>query len=174
MTPESVGPFSRPFLVVRLPAEGTRVDIEATREECDALAADLGLPGIRSLAAQFRLTAIGATVRVRGRVAADIVQTCVVSLEPFESNLDEEVEVDFAEIAADSRRREPGAEIDLADEGPDEIVEGRIDLGSLAAEFLALGLDPHPRKPGVDFDYKDAEGSGNAFAELARLKPPEA
>ncbi len=34
---------------------------------------------------------------------------------------------------------------------PDPIVNGRIDLGQLAAEFLALGLDPYPRKPGVEF-----------------------
>ena len=36
-------------------------------------------------------------------------------------------------------------------EPPDEIVNGQIDLGAITAEFLVLGLDPYPRKPGVDF-----------------------
>ena len=35
---------------------------------------------------------------------------------------------------------------------PDPIVGGRIDFGVLTAEFLALGLDPYPRKPGMAFE----------------------
>jgi hypothetical protein len=56
-------------------------------------------------------------------------------------------------------------------EPPDEIVNGKIDLGAVVAEFLALGLDPYPRKPGVDFDYKDpADAEHNTFAALGKLK----
>ena len=48
---------------------------------------------------------------------------------------------------------------------PDEIVNGQIDLGALTAEFLALGLDPYPRKPGVDFSYQDpADEKDSPFA----------
>ena len=42
-------------------------------------------------------------------------------------------------------------------EPPDEIVNGQIDLGALTAEFLVLGLDPYPRKPGVDFQFRGDE-----------------
>ena len=35
------------------------------------------------------------------------------------------------------------------EDAPDPIVDGKIDLGALAAEFMILGLDPYPRKPGV-------------------------
>jgi hypothetical protein len=56
-------------------------------------------------------------------------------------------------------------------EPPDEIVNGQIDLGALTAEFLALGLDPYPRKPGVDFDYRDpADEKDSPFAALNKLK----
>jgi hypothetical protein len=34
---------------------------------------------------------------------------------------------------------------------PDPIIDGTIDVGALVAEFLALGLDPYPKKPGVEF-----------------------
>ena len=38
-----------------------------------------------------------------------------------------------------------------APDAPEPIVDGLVDLGALVAEFLALGLDPYPRKPGVAF-----------------------
>jgi len=57
---------------------------------------------------------------------------------------------------------------------PDEIVNGRIDLGALTAEFLALGLDPYPRKPGVSFDETAAsDRSDSPFAGLERLRRDE-
>ena len=59
----------------------------------------------------------------------------------------------FAAPAEDGAARRPRCEpetfsIDDEDE-PDPIIDGKIDLGALAAEFFALGLDPYPRKPGV-------------------------
>ena len=50
-------------------------------------------------------------------------------------------------------------------------MNGQIDLGALTAEFLALGLDPYPRKPGVDFSYQDpADEKDSPFAALGKLK----
>ena len=50
-----------------------------------------------------------------------------------------------------------------------------IDLGALASEFLALALDPYPRKPGVEFEapaVDDADESPfDALAELAKKQP---
>jgi hypothetical protein len=175
ISPESVGPLSRPVLIARLPPEGLKVEVEATPEECAALAGDFKLDALKSLRGSFRLTGTGRHVHVVGRVMADLVQTCVVTLEPFESHLDEEVEVDFAEPDPLQRKAdpEPEVEIDLAHEGPDEIVDGRIDLGALAAEFLAIGLDPYPRKPGVDFQFDAGDGEESPFAKLAALKRGE-
>ena len=59
----------------------------------------------------------------------------------------------------------------LADEDePDPVIDGKIDLGALAAEFFALGLDPYPRKPGVAFDEEETnpEPTDSPFAALAR------
>jgi uncharacterized metal-binding protein YceD (DUF177 family) len=169
MTPDSVGPLSRPVVVARMPSQGIEVDIRATPEECAALAADFKLPEVKSLEARFRLTGKPERVHVTGHITADIVQVCVVTLDPFESRLDEDVEVDFEEPRPDERA-DPRADIDLAEEGPDEIVDGRIDVGALAAEFVALGLDPYPRKPGVDFSYEEQDPGDNPFARLAELK----
>jgi hypothetical protein len=43
------------------------------------------------------------------------------------------------------------------DDPPEPIVDGIIDLGAVTLEFLALALDPYPRKPGVSFDAGPAE-----------------
>jgi hypothetical protein len=91
-----------------------------------------------------------------------------VTLEPFDASLEEEVDVDFAEAG-----REPvaAAHEDRDHEPPDEITGGRIDLGALTAEFLALGLDPYPRKPGAAFAFEGQDAKPDSpFAALKGLK----
>ena len=171
MTPEPVGPLSRPTDVMNLPPRGQEVHVEATAEECAALARDFGLPEIRRLAGDFRLTTSAKGIHVAGTVRASISQICVVTLESFDSDVEEEVEVDFAESSG--MPAEPPTDINEY-EPPDEIVNGQIDLGALTSEFLALGLDPYPRKPGVDFDFSDpADEKDSPFAALGKLKPKD-
>lgn len=168
MTPEAVGPFSRPVDVKNLPPQGTEIRVEATSEECATLAKDFGLPAIHALSGDFKLVSSAKGVHVTGMVRAKVTQICVVSLDPFDSDIEEEVEVDFAEEVG--MPPEPPTEMHEY-EPPDEIVDGHIDLGSLASEFLALGLDPYPRKPGVDFDYQDPKDvKDSPFAALGTLK----
>jgi uncharacterized metal-binding protein YceD (DUF177 family) len=167
MTPDTVGPFSRPFDVRNLPSQGTDIHVEATGEECSALTKDFGLPAIHSLSADYKLKSSVKGVHVIGVVKARITQICVVTLEPFDSDIEEDVEVDFAESSG--MPPEPPTEMHEY-EPPDEIVNGEIDLGSLTSEFLALGLDPYPRKPGVEFNYRDpADEEDSPFAALRGL-----
>jgi uncharacterized metal-binding protein YceD (DUF177 family) len=167
MTPDTVGPFSRPFDVRNLPAQGTEMHVVATDEECTALAKDFGLPAIQSLSAVYKLKSSVKGVHVIGVVKARITQICVVTLEPFDSDIEEDAEVDFAESSG--MPPEPPTEMHEY-EPPDEIVNGEIDLGALTAEFLALGLDPYPRKPGVEFNYRDpANEEDSPFAALRGL-----
>ncbi|QFU16586.1 YceD family protein [Microvirga thermotolerans] len=171
MTPEAVGPLTRVVDVANIPPSGKHVRVEASEEECRALAQDFGLPGIQALSGDFNLTASAKGVHVAGVVKAAITQICVVSLDPFDSNIEEEVEVDFAE--ASGMPPEPPTDVHEY-EPPDEIVNGQIDLGALTAEFLALGLDPYPRKPGISFDYKDPKDvKDSPFAALDSLKGKE-
>ncbi|HEX8662602.1 MAG TPA: DUF177 domain-containing protein [Beijerinckiaceae bacterium] len=169
MTPESVGPLSRPISVEHLPEGGVEVVVEATPEERAALAQDFKLPAIHALEGRFRLTGTPRRVRVTGVVKARVEQVCVVTLEPFEDLIEEEVEVDFA----GSRAGASPAEAEGPDyEPPDEIAGGHIDLGALTAEFLVLGLDPYPRKPGAAFSYEgDGDPAESPFAALKGLKP---
>ena len=46
--------------------------------------------------------------------------------------------------------------------------------GAVATEFLLLGLDPYPRKPGAVFDAPPADDpASRPFAALAALKKGE-
>ena len=105
MTPESVGPLSRPVSVRHLPPEGLEVAVEATPEERAALAKDFKLEAIHALEGRFRLTGTAERVHVEGVVTARVGQICVVTLEPFDDVIEEEVEVDFAGDGRGARRR---------------------------------------------------------------------
>jgi len=171
MTPDTVGPLSRLIDVMKIPPRGQDVQVEATAEECAALARDFGLPGIQALSGDYQLQTSAKGIHVTGLVRAAITQICVMTLDPFDSTIEEEVEVDFAESSG--MPAEPPTDVNEY-EPPDEIVNGQIDLGALTAEFLALGLDPYPRKPGVDFSYRDpADEKDSPFAALNKLKGPE-
>ncbi|MBV9077245.1 MAG: DUF177 domain-containing protein [Methylobacteriaceae bacterium] len=174
MITDSVGPFSRPVAVNRLPDDGTEVTVTANEEERRDLAMDFGLPAIGRLEGRFRLRPTRTGVQVAGTVTAEVTQTCVVTLEPFDSILTEEVEVEFTEPSRTSPRGEPAPELEADLDIPDEIVDGRVDLGAVTSEFLALGLDPYPRKPGVSFAFEDdPEAKAGPLAELARLRRGE-
>ena len=167
MTTEAL--FSRPVRVEALPKDGLAQTIEANPAERAALAALNGLPDIAKLTATFLLRRAGrGGVRVTGTVHAEVTQTCVVSLEPFEATLDEPVDVRFAPPAEEGAARR-GASLGATEtilfdgeDAPDPIVDGRIDLGALAAEFMALGLDPYPRKPGAAFAPPAQAGSADS------------
>lgn len=170
-------PFSRPFDVESKREYPLKMDIAATPEECLALAEALDIPAISAVKASFRIAREprGRFI-VTGEVRARVTRDCVVSLESFGTDVVEPVEVEFLQAPAPSRRG-PAAmarEIDLVAEAdpPEPIVDGRIDLGAVAREFLALGLDPYPKKPGVAFDeiVTPDEPAASPFAVLGRLR----
>lgn len=150
--------FSRIVKVDTLPRDGLRQKIAADESERAALALRFRLPAVESLEAEFVVSKSGRGVRVRGEVRAHVVQTCIVSVEPFPAEVVEEVDVRFAPVS--DERRKPQAEEEIrfeAEDEPDPLIDGRIDLGELAAEFVALGLDPYPRKPGVEYEAAEPE-----------------
>lgn len=173
-------PLSRRFDAAAARDAATSFAVEATPAERDALARDCDLPGIDSLSAAFRVRREGADgLHVTGTVTARVRQVCVVSLDEFASDLAEPVDVRFApeaeveELAA-ARAARPNGDDEELEDLPDPIVNGRIDLGALAAEILVLGLDPYPRKPGIVFDEPAdaAEPDESPFAALKALKGP--
>jgi hypothetical protein len=162
--------FSRPILVEDVPEAGLEVSIEAEPAERKAIAERNGLVGISELKADFKILRLNrGSVDVSGLLKAAITQTCVVSLEPFSSEI-------AAEIAADFTTARPTGQGEAAIDDPDLIIDGQIDLGALAEEFFVLSLDPYPRKPGAQFDESfvaSADVKLSPFEALRNLKTQE-
>jgi hypothetical protein len=176
--------FSRPISVADLPARGRDAKVEATAAERAAIARGLGLAVLDSLTGTYHVAPTARGARLEGRVIAHIRQTCVVSLDPFDAEIDEPVKLAFAAapepgegglLQGDTLSISPDE-----DDPPEPLTGGVIDLGAVTLEFLALGLDPYPRKPGVEFSAEfsprsvDEEKAPSPFAALAELRRKKA
>jgi hypothetical protein len=170
-------PWSVPVTVAQIPEAGLHRDIEASAAERKAMAEVAGLREILSAHAALDVTPrSGGRVHVGGHVRARIGQTCVVTLDPIESEIDEPIDLIFA----------PPGQIpqlaDLVDESvesggeipdpPEPIVNGVIDLGRLATDALFLGIDPYPRRPDAVFEAPmvAADPEDHPFAALKALQ----
>jgi hypothetical protein len=158
--------LSRRLAAAEVPPEGLEIEIVATESERAALAELNALSAILALSATLRARRWrGDGLEIAGEMRAKVRQNCVVTLEDFDSDIVEPIELRFAPPKEPpkapskrrSRRAEPEpapepAENDLMGEDPpDPLVGGAVDLGAAVSEFLTLGLDPYPRKPGAAF-----------------------
>ena len=172
--------WSVPIAVEEIGETGLHREIEAPAEVRAAIARVAGLRDLPRLRATFDLTRRGAGVHVAGLVSATVGQTCVVSLEPMQSEIEEPVDLTFAPPAKASEAGEPQAAAKPAksagepgSEPPEPLIRGVVDLGVIATEFLLLGIDLYPRKPGAEFSPPKVEDAAeNPFAALAALKKP--
>lgn len=164
--------WSRRIARQDIPDEGLQVDFAADESVRASLARAAQLRDLPRLSASFFLTRrAGEAVHVTGEVSADVVQDCVVTLEPIEQNLVESVDLTFVPPSA-APGGETTPEVNLSEgEPPEVLVGGQIDLGAIATEYFLLGLDPYPRKPGAQFEPPAVAGAGaSPFAALAELK----
>lgn len=170
MTHNSLPGWSVPIRLDEVPESGLRRDLAADAAIRSALARVAGVDELPRLEASFDVTRSGrAGLRVTGTVSATVRQTCVVTLEPVENEVEEAVDLTFLP----GREGEPAArEEDAAGQDPPEpLVNATVDLGAIATEFFILGIDPYPRKAGAVFEAPESgEPADHPFAALAALK----
>ncbi|MFM7419577.1 MAG: DUF177 domain-containing protein, partial [Alphaproteobacteria bacterium] len=81
--------FSRRQLLTDPPQAGVEEMLEATPQECAALAERFGIEALRHFSARYtRKPYPGGGLMLTGRIKAEAVQLCVVSLEPVIEHLD--------------------------------------------------------------------------------------
>lgn len=174
-------PLRRPIRVESITLRPVAVELVAEQSDLSAIAVYLGVASVEALKASYSLSRNGERVKLEGMIKAGLHQNCVVTLDPFPVELKVPIKLDFApeeEIAAMARPSEDD-EIDIEvllneEEPPEPIVDGMIELGAVTLEFLALSLDPYPRKPGVAFAEPAPETSVESpFAALLKLKRGE-
>ncbi|MCC7429149.1 MAG: DUF177 domain-containing protein [Alphaproteobacteria bacterium] len=149
--------FSRPVAVDRIPPAGEEKHIEANAAECLALARRYDVEQVLALSATLRLAPRrGRSVHLSGSARARLVQTCVISLDPIETEAMAEIETLYRP-APEPETGRPGRKdhtLDVGDIDPEaedeEFYSGpAIDLGAAVAEAIALAIDPYPRRPGA-------------------------
>jgi uncharacterized metal-binding protein YceD (DUF177 family) len=159
-------PWSVVVALDDIPETGLHTAMEAPEPVRADLAKLAGLRELPRLSAVFDLTPRGGGVHVAGLVSAHLGQTCVVTLEPIESDLTESVDIVFAPVPQAQAK-----DLKLDNEPPERLVDGKIDLAAIATEFLLLGIDPYPRKAGAEFAPAKVDDAGpRPFAALEALK----
>ncbi|HXX08346.1 MAG TPA: DUF177 domain-containing protein [Pseudolabrys sp.] len=167
-------PWSVPLSVEDIPETGLHIEIDAPEAARAGLIAVAGLRALPRLSAVFDLARRGAGVRVTGQVSAQVGQTCIVTLEPLESDVEEPIDLVFAPSLPSGAAHGSAATTDQdadGEEPPEPLIGGQLDLGTIATEFLLLGIDPYPRKAGAEFMPPKADDTGGRpFAALEALK----
>lgn len=164
-------PWSVPVRRDDVPEQGLHLDLVADETDRAAVAAVAGIRALPRLEASFDVTRQGAGLRVAGEVRATVGQTCVVTLEPLTTEVNEPIDLVFvATLALDAADAADTIDPDAEDD-PELLVDGVADLGAVATEFLLLALDPYPRKPGAVFEPPNTDDhETHPFAALAALK----
>jgi uncharacterized metal-binding protein YceD (DUF177 family) len=177
--------FFRLLTVEGLDDEGRAFRVEAEQGERETLARRFGLVSLERLTAEGAIfpEANSGLFRLKARLIADVVQSCVVTLAPIASRLD----VAFERLyGADGENEwadkdDSGREVFLNPEEdllPEPLLGESVDVGEAVAEQLALELIPFPRAAGAVFEglpggsrevSEGAEGNG-PFAALAALQ----
>jgi hypothetical protein len=171
-------PWRVPVVVLQIPETGLHREIEADAAERSAMAEVAGLREIMSASASFDMTPkSGGRIHVTGHVIARIGQTCVVTLDPIENEINEAIDLMFAPL---EQIRSLSALVDEAAQSEDEevpdppepIIDGVIDLGRLATDALFLAIDPYPRRPDATFDLpaEIIDPADHPFAALKALQ----
>lgn len=161
-------PWSVPIAVEDIPETGLHVEVEPAAEIRPELAKLAGLRELPHLSGKFDLTRRGSAVRLVGDVSARVDQTCVVTLDPIENDVNEHVDLVFVAVSDAAGAADSGSD---DKEPPERLIDGRLDLGAVATEFLLLGIDPYPRKAGAKFAAAaPPDASAKPFAALEALK----
>ncbi|WP_265515475.1 YceD family protein [Nitratireductor luteus] len=177
---DAKSPVSLPFRTSRLPRKGTDLTITADPDQRAGLAKAHGLLSVERFEAEIAIRPWKADgVRVKGTVSADIVQECIVTLDPLPARIAEDFEALFIPEGSRLARQEwRDGEIVIEAEGadmPEPFSGDTIDLGAVAEEFFVLGIDPYPRKKGSELASKveshaDEKPAGPLYEGLKKLR----
>ncbi len=158
MNKTEIAPFSYRVKVGHISANPVTVTLKANEPERAGLALIWDVNAVKALEAELHVARWKKDgVRLKGEVRATIVQSCVVTLEPVESEIIETIDQVYVPEGSKLARHifNENGEMVLDPEGKDipETFSGdSIDAGALVCEFVALAIDPYPRKPGVAFE----------------------
>jgi uncharacterized metal-binding protein YceD (DUF177 family) len=163
--------LSRPIPIADIGRIQRHHRIIISPDEAPLVAERLGVEEVRSLSADLTVAKRRGAVIVGGTFVADVVQICVVSLEPFAHKVSGAIDEVFMEPDDDAPTDEVAIDLDT----PEPLEADLLDLGELVVQNLALEIEPHPRAPNADLgDLEAPQDDGidptHPFAGLAKLQ----
>lgn len=159
--------MSRRIAVSKIGTSPVHLDLEASVLECKQIADRLHIPLIEKFRVRYTLIAEKERIKAHGILNVTLRQQCVVSLEIFSTNFEEEFDVHF--VPKEAMQEDIFVDPDQIDEIPYE--KGYIDLGEAAIEQLALLLDLYPHKPGLSKPFIFSTDSHHTLHEVVRTSP---
>jgi len=128
--------------ITAVPATTT---IDATANECDALAARFDLLYVHNLSVEltYRRVRSGQMVRVDGRISATYGQLCAATNVPMALTMEEEFQTEYTLSVW-----EKVSEFDL--DQPEVLTDDFLDLGEIVAQYFGLAIDPYARRAGAE------------------------
>jgi cytochrome b pre-mRNA-processing protein 3 len=162
-----------PVTVEEVAESGQHFDLIADAPVRAAVAKAVALRELPRFEASFDVTRRSSGgLHVTGSISATVDQNCVVTLEPLTNEVEESIDLIFEppELVPKTAAQPEGQRRSVDWNDPEPLIGGGVDLGALAIEFLILGLDPYPRKPGAVFETtQDVNTDQGPFAALGRL-----
>jgi uncharacterized metal-binding protein YceD (DUF177 family) len=148
--------------------KATRFHVVLSGEDRAALAAALDLQALHRLEFSGEIAPVGRNdFALTGRLEAEAVQSCVVTLAPVPARIAEDVRRTFVEDMA----LPEGEEIEIPEDDSLEPLPEVIDLIDVAREALALAVPPYPRAKGAELGEAVFAAPGTAPLRDADLKP---
>ena len=168
-TPE----FSRLYRADEIGAVPLAVSIEATPDECAALATRFDLIAVATLRATGHVMLRDKHCIAEGQFEAEVTQACVVTGEPVRAHIAQDFKLRFIDEDAVPDTAEIELSFDEYDDMPN--TGDGIDMGEAVAQSMALALPPFPRGPNAARRLREAgvvsegEETRGAFAGLKDL-----
>ena len=165
--------FSYPLQIDELNQGEQSYMLRADKAQLETLKEILQVPAVNYFEADIKLKfqKKRGILDVSGQVRAGLGLISVISLEPFDRDYKTDFTLTFDTNATYEQIRELDEDIEA--DIPDIVIGGRIDLGDIAIEQLALVMEAHPRQDGEEFSpliEDDAPLRENPFAILSKLK----
>jgi len=167
--------FSRIVKMSALSQEPQGYSAKANPAECEALTGRLDLLALTDFSVEAEVKKWRKGVRVTGTIKANVVQRCIVSLDPVPDQISEVFDRGFLperDLVGDTK---PGQEVEIEDDSelgdlPD-ILGDTLDLGEIASEALSLALNPYPRVEGEEALDLQAAPPGESPINDDDIKP---
>ncbi|MFO1014131.1 MAG: DUF177 domain-containing protein [Caulobacteraceae bacterium] len=164
-------PFSLPLKLSRF-SKAETFELAPDEAQRRAIGAGLGLLGLPEFTARLTAKPWLDGLEITGRLIATVTYECGVTLDPFDSEIDEDFTLRVLPAGSPhAATDEKDLAVDFEADDPPDVLDGDdIDLAAVAVEHLALALDPYPRKPDAVFEAPPVSEELSPFAALKALK----